>query len=144
MERVFSGVQPTGNLHLGNYLGAIKNWVEIQNKFDCIYCIVAMHAVTVPQDPLELKSNTREVTAGLIAAGLNPKNCTIFNQSRVSGHANLAWLFNCITPIGWLNRMTQFKEKAGKKRENALLGLYAYPVLMAADILLYKATHVPV
>jgi len=144
MERVFSGVQPTGNLHLGNYLGAIKNWVEIQNKFDCIYCIVDMHAVTVPQDPLELKSNTREVTAGLIAAGLNPKNCTIFNQSRVSGHANLAWLFNCITPIGWLNRMTQFKEKAGKKRENALLGLYAYPVLMAADILLYKATHVPV
>ncbi|MBR72860.1 MAG: tryptophan--tRNA ligase [Rhodospirillaceae bacterium] len=144
MKRVFSGVQPTGNLHLGNYLGAIKNWVAIQNDYDCIYCIVDLHAVTVAQDPKELRSNTREVTAGLLAAGVEPKNCIIFNQSRVREHANLAWLFNCITPLGWLNRMTQFKEKAGKKKDNAFLGLYAYPVLMAADILLYKATHVPV
>ncbi|MBJ26676.1 MAG: tryptophan--tRNA ligase [Alphaproteobacteria bacterium] len=144
MKRVFSGVQPTGNLHLGNYLGAIKNWVAIQNDYDCIYCIVDLHAVTVAQDPKELRSNTREVTAGLLAAGVEPKNCIIFNQSRVREHANLAWLFNCITPLGWLNRMTQFKEKAGKKKDNAVLGLYAYPVLMAADILLYKATHVPV
>ncbi len=144
MKRVFSGVQPTGNLHLGNYLGAIKNWVEIQGQFECLYCIVDLHAVTVPQDPKELRSSTREVTAGLLAAGLDPSNCIIFNQSKVFQHANLGWLLNCITPLGWLNRMTQFKEKAGKKRDNAVLGLYGYPVLMAADILLYKATHVPV
>ena len=144
MKRVFSGVQPTGNLHLGNYLGAIKNWVGMQSEYDCLYCIVDLHAVTVPQDPAALRASTREVTAGLLAAGLDPKRCIIFNQSRVAEHAELAWLFNCLTPLGWLNRMTQFKEKAGKKRDNAVLGLYAYPVLMAADILLYKATHVPV
>jgi tryptophanyl-tRNA synthetase len=144
MKRVFSGVQPTGNLHLGNYLGAIKNWVAMQADYDCIYCIVDLHAITVPQAPDELTANTREVTAGLIAAGLDPKNCIIFNQSRVPAHAELAWMLNCFTPLGWLNRMTQFKEKAGKKRENAVLGLYAYPVLMAADILAYHATHVPV
>ena len=144
MNRIFSGVQPTGNLHLGNYLGAIKNWVGMQNDYECIYCIVDLHAITVAQDPAELTANTREVTAGLMAAGIDPKRSIIFNQSQVSCHAELAWLFNCVTPLGWLNRMTQFKEKAGKKRENAVLGLYAYPVLMAADILLYRATHVPV
>ena len=144
MKRVFSGVQPTGNLHLGNYLGAIKNWVAMQREYDCIYCIVDLHAITVPQDPAELTANTREVTAGLLAAGLDPKRCIIFNQSSVAGHAELSWILNCFTPLGWLNRMTQFKEKAGKKRENALLGLYAYPVLMAADILLYRANAVPV
>ncbi|MEE8172094.1 MAG: tryptophan--tRNA ligase [Alphaproteobacteria bacterium] len=144
MKRIFSGVQPTGNLHLGNYLGAIKNWVEMQNEFECIYCIVDLHAITLPQDPTELSANTREVTAGLIAAGIDPERSIIFNQSRVPGHAELAWLLNCFTPLGWLNRMTQFKEKAGNKRDNAVLGLYAYPVLMAADILLYRATHVPV
>ena len=144
MKRVFSGVQPTGNLHLGNYLGAIKNWVAMQREYDCLYCIVDLHAITVPQVPDELTSNTREVTAGLIAAGLEPETCIIFNQSRVAAHAELAWLLNCFTPLGWLNRMTQFKEKAGKRRDNALLGLYAYPVLMAADILLYHATAVPV
>lgn len=144
MNRVFSGIQPTGNLHLGNYLGAIKNWVGMQDNYECLYCIVDLHAITVAQDPVELRANTREVTAGLIAAGINPERSIIFNQSQVSGHAELAWLFNCVTPLGWLNRMTQFKEKAGKKRENAVLGLYAYPVLMAADILLYRATHVPV
>lgn len=144
MKRVFSGVQPTGNLHLGNYLGAIKNWVKIQADFDCIYCIVDLHAVTVEQTPSKLLANTREVTAGLIAAGIDPKRSIIFNQSQVSGHAELSWLLNCQTPLGWLNRMTQFKEKAGKRRDTALLGLYAYPVLMAADILLYRATHVPV
>ena len=144
MNRAFSGVQPTGNLHLGNYLGAIKNWVAMQGDYDCIYCIVDLHALTVPQVPAELTDNTREVTAGLIAAGLDPETCIIFNQSRVPAHAELAWIFNCFTPLGWLNRMTQFKEKAGKKRDNALLGLYAYPVLMAADILVYHATHVPV
>ena len=144
MKRVFSGVQPTGNLHLGNYLGAIKNWVAMQREYDCLYCIVDLHAITVPQDPAELTGNTREVTAGLIAAGLDPATCIIFNQSRVAGHAELAWILNCFTPLGWLNRMTQFKEKAGKKRDSALLGLYAYPVLMAADILLYRATAVPV
>ena len=144
MNRIFSGVQPTGNLHLGNYLGAIKNWVGMQNDYECIYCIVDLHAITVAQDPAELTANTREVTAGLMAAGIDPERSIIFNQSQVSCHAELAWLFNCVTPLGWLNRMTQFKEKAGKKRENAVLGLYAYPVLMAADILLYRATHVPV
>ncbi len=144
MKRVFSGVQPTGNLHLGNYLGAIKNWVAMQREYDCLYCIVDLHAITVPQDPTELTGNTREVTAGLLAAGLDPKKCIIFNQSSVAAHAELAWILNCFTPLGWLNRMTQFKEKAGKKRDSALLGLYAYPVLMAADILLYHATAVPV
>jgi tryptophanyl-tRNA synthetase len=144
MNRIFSGVQPTGNLHLGNYLGAIKNWVGMQDDYECIYCIVDLHAITVAQDPTELLANTREVAAGLIASGIDPERSIIFNQSQVSSHAELAWLFNCITPLGWLNRMTQFKEKAGKKRENAVLGLYAYPVLMAADILLYHATHVPV
>ena len=144
MNRVFSGVQPTGNLHLGNYLGAIKNWVVMQRDYDCIYCIVDLHALTGPQAPAALADNTREVTAGLIAAGLDPETCIIFNQSRVAAHAELAWILNCFTPLGWLNRMTQFKEKAGKKRDAALLGLYAYPVLMAADILIYHATHVPV
>ena len=144
MNRIFSGVQPTGNLHLGNYLGAIKNWVRMQDDFECIYCIVDLHAITIPQDPAELIANTREVTAGLIAAGIDPERSIIFNQSRIAAHAELAWLLNCFTPLGWLNRMTQFKEKAGKKRDNAVLGLYAYPVLMAADILLYHATHVPV
>ena len=144
MNRIFSGVQPTGNLHLGNYLGAIKNWVKMQDDFECIYCIVDLHAITVAQDPAELTANTREVTAGLIAAGIDPERSIIFNQRRIAAHAELAWMLNCHTPLGWLNRMTQFKEKAGKKRDNAVLGLYAYPVLMAADILLYRATHVPV
>ncbi|MDX1485837.1 MAG: tryptophan--tRNA ligase [Alphaproteobacteria bacterium] len=144
MNRIFSGVQPTGNLHLGNYLGAIRNWVDLQDDYDCIFCIVDLHALTLPQDPAELRANTREVTAAYLAAGIDPEKCIIFNQSSVPGHSELAWLFSCITPLGWLNRMTQFKEKAGKHRENAGLGLYAYPVLMAADILLYKATHVPV
>jgi|SRR5579883_551389 len=144
MNRIFSGIQPTGNLHLGNYLGAIRNWVALQHDYDCIFCIVDLHALTLPQDPDELRQSTREVTAAYIAAGIDPERCIIFNQSTVPGHAELAWLLGCLTPLGWLNRMTQFKEKAGKDRENAGLGLYAYPVLMAADILLYKATHVPV
>jgi tryptophanyl-tRNA synthetase len=144
MNRIFSGVQPTGNLHLGNYLGAIRNWVALQHDYDCIFCIVDLHAVTVPQDPVQLRAQTREVTAAYIAAGIDPERCIIFNQSTVPGHAELAWLLGCQTPLGWLNRMTQFKEKAGKQREDAGLGLYSYPVLMAADILLYKATHVPV
>ncbi|MBO0737828.1 MAG: tryptophan--tRNA ligase [Alphaproteobacteria bacterium] len=144
MNRIFSGIQPTGNLHLGNYLGAIRNWIDLQNEFECIFCIVDLHALTQPQDPAELRGSTREVTAAYIAAGIDPERCTIFNQSMVSAHTELAWLLSCLTPIGWLNRMTQFKEKAGKHREMAGLGLYAYPVLMAADILLYKATHVPV
>ena len=144
MNRIFSGVQPTGNLHLGNYLGAIRNWVLLQEDFDCIFCIVDLHALTQPQDPKLLRSQTREVTAAYIACGIDPERCIIFNQSTVPGHSELAWLFGCITPLGWLNRMTQFKEKAGKDRDNAGLGLYAYPVLMAADILLYRATHVPV
>ena len=144
MNRIFSGVQPTGNLHLGNYLGAIRNWVTLQHSYDCIFCIVDLHALTLPQDPLQLRLQTREVTAAYLAAGIDPEHCVIFNQSTVSAHAELAWLLSCITPLGWLNRMTQFKEKAGKQRDNAGLGLYAYPVLMAADILAYKATHVPV
>ena len=144
MNRIFSGIQPTGNLHLGNYLGAIRNWVALQHDYECIFCIVDLHALTVPQDPAELRASTREVTAAYIAAGIDPERCIIFNQSAVSAHSELAWLLGCITPLGWLNRMTQFKEKAGKQRENAGLGLYGYPVLMAADILLYKATHVPV
>ena len=144
MNRIFSGIQPTGNLHLGNYLGAIRNWVALQHEYECIFCIVDLHALTQPQDPAELRASTREVTAAYIAAGIDPERCTIFNQSMVSAHTELAWLLGCLTPLGWLNRMTQFKEKAGKNREMAGLGLYAYPVLMAADILLYKATHVPV
>jgi tryptophanyl-tRNA synthetase len=144
MNRIFSGIQPTGNLHLGNYLGAIGNWVSLQNEFECIFCIVDLHALTQPQDPAELRVSTREVTAAYIASGIDPERCTIFNQSMVSAHTELAWLLGCLTPLGWLNRMTQFKEKAGKNRELAGLGLYAYPVLMAADILVYKATHVPV
>ncbi len=142
--RVFSGVQPTGNLHLGNYLGAITRFVALQSEHDCLYCVVDLHAITVFQDPDELKHNTREVTAAFIASGIDPKRHIIFNQSQVSGHAELAWIFNCVARVGWLNRMTQFKEKAGKDRENASAGLYVYPNLMAADILLYHATHVPV
>ena len=144
MNRIFSGVQPTGNLHLGNYLGAIRNWVTLQESFECIFCIVDLHALTQPQDPEELRAQTREVTAAYLAAGIDAERCVIFNQSAVPGHSELAWLFACLTPLGWLNRMTQFKEKAGKKRDMAGLGLYAYPVLMASDILLYKASHVPV
>ncbi|HYM32495.1 MAG TPA: tryptophan--tRNA ligase [Candidatus Cybelea sp.] len=143
-QRIFSGVQPTGNLHLGNYLGAIRNWVRLQNDYECIYCMVDMHAITQWQDPKELTESTRQATAGLLAAGIDPRTCIVFNQSQVGAHAELAWIFNCVARLGWLNRMTQFKEKAGKHRENASVGLYAYPCLMAADILLYKATHVPV
>jgi tryptophanyl-tRNA synthetase len=142
--RVFSGVQPTGNLHLGNYLGAITKFVALQAEHECLYCVVDMHAITVFQDPDELTHNTREVTAAFIAAGIDPTRHIIFNQSQVSGHAELAWIFNCVARLGWLNRMTQFKEKAGKDRESASAGLYVYPNLMAADILLYHATHVPV
>ncbi|HEX5453301.1 MAG TPA: tryptophan--tRNA ligase [Stellaceae bacterium] len=144
MNRIFSGVQPTGNLHLGNYLGAIRNWVALQHDYECIFCIVDLHALTLPQEPDELRGATREVAAAYIAAGIDPGKCIIFNQSMVPAHAELAWLLGCLTPLGWLNRMTQFKEKAGKQRDMAGLGLYAYPVLMAADILAYKATHVPV
>jgi tryptophanyl-tRNA synthetase len=143
-ERVFSGVQPTGNLHLGNYLGAIIKFAELQKLHECIYCVVDLHAITVPQDPLELRRNTLEVTAAFLAAGVDPVKNIIFNQSQVAEHAELAWVFNCVARIGWLNRMTQFKEKAGKDRENVSIGLFAYPTLMAADILLYRATHVPV
>jgi tryptophanyl-tRNA synthetase len=142
--RVFSGVQPTGNLHLGNYLGAIIRFVALQAEHECLYCVVDLHAITVFQDPDELKRNTREVTAAFVAAGIDPSRQIVFNQSQVSGHAELAWIFNCVARIGWLSRMTQFKEKAGKDRENASAGLYVYPNLMAADILLYHATHVPV
>jgi tryptophanyl-tRNA synthetase len=146
--RVFSGMQPTGNLHLGNYLGALQRWVKMQETHDCIYCIVDLHAITQGADvwggPEGLRKATREVTAAYLAAGLDPKRSIIFNQSQVAGHAELAWIFNCIARLGWLNRMTQFKEKAGKDRENASIGLYDYPVLMAADILVYRATHVPV
>jgi len=143
-KRVFSGVQPTGNLHLGNYLGAIKNFVDLQNKFECIYCIVDLHAITNRQDPEELKSNIFETIASFIASGLNPDKNIIFNQASVSAHTELAWIFNCVARIGWMNRMTQFKEKAGANKENASVGLLVYPNLMAADILIYKATHVPV
>jgi tryptophanyl-tRNA synthetase len=143
-ERVFSGVQPTGNLHLGNYLGAIKRFVTMQETHDCIYCVVDMHAITVWQDPKELTRQIREVTAAFLAAGIDPKKHIVFNQSQVAQHAELAWVFNCIARMGWANRMTQFKEKAGKDRENASVGLFAYPMLMASDILVYRATHVPV
>ena len=140
----FSGVQPTGNLHLGNYLGALKNFVSLQNEMECIYCVVDLHAITVFQKPSELHDNVLETTASFLATGLNPDKSIIFNQSSVSGHAELAWILNCVSRIGWLNRMTQFKDKAGSDKEKASVGLYIYPNLMAADILLYKATHVPV
>ena len=143
-KRIFSGVQPTGNLHLGNYLGAIKNWVNLQNDTFSIFSIVDLHAITVPQEPLKLKSSIHEVAAAIIASGIDIDKSILFNQSSVKEHSELAWILNCVCRIGWLNRMTQFKEKAGKNKENATVGLYAYPVLMAADILLYKSTHVPV
>jgi tryptophanyl-tRNA synthetase len=143
-ELVFSGVQPTGNLHLGNYLGAIARFVALQQRFACIYCVVDLHAITVWQDPAELRRNIREVTAAYIACGIDPKQHVVFNQSQVAEHAELAWVFNCVARLGWLNRMTQFKEKSGKDRENASIGLYDYPILMASDILVYRATHVPV
>ncbi len=142
--RVFSGMQPTGSLHLGNYLGAMINWIKMQETHECIYCVVDLHAITVWQDPGELRTAIRQVTAAYIAAGLDPKKSVLFNQSQVSAHAELAWIFNCVARLGWLNRMTQFKEKAGKDKEQASVGLYAYPNLMAADILAYRATHVPV
>ena len=141
---VFSGVQPTGNLHLGNYLGALKNFVSLQKEMKCIYCVVDLHAITVFQDPNQLHDNVLETVASFLATGLDPKKSIIFNQSAVSGHSELAWILNCVSRIGWLNRMTQFKDKAGSDKEKASVGLYIYPNLMAADILLYKATHVPV
>ncbi len=144
MKRIFSGVQPSGDFHLGNYLGAVRNWVSMQNDYDCIYCIVDLHSLTIQPEPATLRARTREVAAAYLAAGVDPKKCIIFNQSAVPGHSELAWILGCHTPLGWLNRMTQFKEKAGKHRDNAVLGLFGYPVLMAADVLLYKATHVPV
>ncbi len=145
MRRIFSGVQPTGNLHLGNYLGAIRNWVRLQKDFDdCLFCVVDLHAITVWQEPSQLTASTREVAAAMIAAGIDPERNIVFVQSQVPAHAELAWIFSCVARMGWLNRMTQFKEKAGKDKENASVGLFAYPVLMAADILAYKATHVPV
>ena len=145
MRRIFSGVQPTGNLHLGNYLGAIRNWVHLQQDYeDCLFCVVDLHAITVWQDPAQLRASTREVAAAMIAAGIDAEKSVIFNQSQVPAHAELAWIFNCVARMGWLNRMTQFKEKAGKNKENASVGLFAYPNLMAADILAYKGTHVPV
>ena len=141
---VFSGVQPTGNLHLGNYLGALKNFVSLQKNMDCIYCVVDLHAITTFQNPKELKNNILETTASFLATGLDPNKSIIFNQSSVPAHSELAWIFNCVSRVGWLNRMTQFKDKAGSDKEKASVGLYIYPNLMAADILLYKATHVPV
>ena len=145
-KKIFSGVQPTGNLHLGNYLGAIKNFVTLNNETEneCIFCVVDLHAITVKQDSKELRNNIRETVATFIASGINPKKSIIFNQSQVSAHAEGAWILSCVARMGWLNRMTQFKEKAGKDKEKASIGLYSYPVLMAADILLYDATHVPV
>ena len=145
-KKIFSGVQPTGNLHLGNYIGAIKNFVDLQNDQDneCIFCVVDLHAITVMQNPLDLKNNIRETTAAFIASGINPKKSTIFNQSLVPAHSEGSWILGCVARMGWLNRMTQFKEKAGKDKEKASVGLYIYPVLMASDILLYDATHVPV
>jgi tryptophanyl-tRNA synthetase len=143
-DRVFSGVQPTGNLHLGNYLGALKRFVEMQETHPCIYCVVDLHAMTMPHEPAQLARTTREVTSAFLACGIDPEKNIVFNQSRVPEHAELAWIFDCVARLGWLNRMTQFKEKAGKDRENASIGLYNYPVLMAADILLYMGTHVPV
>ncbi len=142
--RVFSGAQPSGNMHLGNYLGAFKNWVKLQKDFECIYCVVDLHAITVFQKPSELRNSIREAAAAYIASGVDPKKSILFNQSQVPGHAELAWIFNCVARLGWLNRMTQFKDKAGKNSEKASVGLYVYPNLMASDILLYKASHVPV
>ena len=145
-KKIFSGVQPTGNLHLGNYLGAIKNFVNLNNdtENECIFCVVDLHAITVKQNPKELRSNIQETVATFIASGIDPKKSIIFNQSKVPAHAEGAWILSCVARMGWLNRMTQFKEKAGKDKEKASVGLYSYPVLMAADILLYDATHVPV
>jgi tryptophanyl-tRNA synthetase len=142
--RVLSGVQPTGNLHLGNYLGAIRNWVGMQDSHECLFMLADLHAITVPQNPADLARNTRETAAAFIASGIDPKRSAIFPQSAVTMHSELAWILNCHTPLGWLNRMTQFKEKSGANKEQAALGLYAYPVLMAADIIGYHATHVPV
>ena len=144
MSRIFSGIQPTNRLHIGNYLGALRNWVDLQGQHECIFSIVDLHAATLPYDPADLRRNVREMAATYVAAGLDPDRVTIFAQSTVSGHAELAWVLGCLTPLGWLNRMTQFKDKAGKDREGAGLGLYSYPVLMAADVLLYHATLVPV
>ena len=143
-NRIFSGVQPSGDLHLGNYLGALKNFVSLQKKYECFFCVVDLHAITVWQDPKQLANQTREITAAFIAAGIDPKKNILFAQSQVPQHAQLAWIFNCVTRMGWLNRMTQFKDKAGKDRENVSVGLFSYPPLMAADILIYLATHVPV
>jgi tryptophanyl-tRNA synthetase len=144
MKRIFSGIQPTGNLHLGNYLGAIRNWVTLQSSYQSIFCIVDLHAITLPQDPVELQNSIRKTAAAYIASGIDPQSSIIFNQSAIAEHSELAWILSCLTPLGWLNRMTQFKEKAGKDKEKAALGLYSYPVLMAADILLYQADIVPV
>jgi len=145
-KKIFSGVQPTGNLHLGNYLGAIKNFVELNNDDDnkCIFCVVDLHAITIKQNPKELKNNIYETIATFIASGIDPQKSIIFNQSKVPAHSEAAWILSCVAPMGWLNRMTQFKEKAGKDKEKASIGLYSYPVLMAADILLYDSSHVPV
>ena len=143
-ERVFSGAQPTGNMHLGNYLGAFKNWALLQDDYECLYCVVDLHAITTFQDPQILKDQTREAAAAYIASGIDPDTSILFNQSQVPAHAELAWIFNCVARLGWLNRMTQFKDKAGKHKERASVGLYIYPTLMAADILLYRATRVPV
>jgi tryptophanyl-tRNA synthetase len=144
MPRIFSGMQPTGNLHLGNYLGALKNWVKLQDEYECFYCAVDLHAITIPHDPAKMKQATREVCAAYIAAGIDTKKSTLFVQSAVPAHTELGWILGTQTPLGWLNRMTQFKEKSAKSKDLLLLGLYSYPILMAADILLYKATHVPV
>ena len=143
-KRVFSGIQPTGNLHLGNYLGAIRNWERMQHEAECVFCVVDMHAITLWQEPAALRAQTREMAAALLAAGIDPAKAILFNQSQVTAHAELAWILNCVARVGWLNRMTQFKDKAGKDREGASVGLYTYPVLQAADILAYAATHVPV
>ena len=144
MNRILSGIQPTADMHLGNYLGAVRNWVGLQDAFETLYCVVDLHALTQTQDPAELRQNSRTLAATLMAVGIDPHRSIIFVQSSVPAHSELAWLLSCLTPLGWLNRMTQFKEKAGKHREQAVLGLYSYPVLMAADILIYRATHVPV
>ncbi|NBC32006.1 MAG: tryptophan--tRNA ligase [Alphaproteobacteria bacterium] len=144
MNRILSGIQPTAAMHLGNYLGAVRNWVGLQDSFETLYCVVDLHALTLPQNPAELRENSRTLAATLMAAGIDPRRSILFVQSSVPAHSELAWLFSCLTPLGWLNRMTQFKEKAGKHKEQAVLGLYSYPVLMAADILIYRATHVPV
>ncbi len=143
-KRILSGVQPTGNLHLGNYLGALRNWVRLQQEYECFYCLVDLHAITVQQDPAALRASTRDGAAALLAMGVDPKKSAVFVQSNVPAHAELGWIFNCIARLGWLDRMTQFKEKAGKHKERSTVGLYVYPTLMAADILVYLATHVPV